>query len=219
MHIIVVGCGRVGSGLAVMLEEAGHTVAVVDKRADAFRRLAPGFGGKTIQGFGFDRGTLESAGIEEAGGFVAVTNGDNSNILAARIARETFGIERVIARIYDPRRAEIYQRLGIPTVATAAWTIDQVLRRLLPNEVGHDWIDPTGDVALVSRSLPVEWAGRKLSELNEPGKFWLTAVTRYGSAEVAGTNLVGQEDDVVHLVVAVSAVDDLNARLAMPGNA
>ncbi|HLF41756.1 MAG TPA: NAD-binding protein, partial [Acidimicrobiia bacterium] len=118
MHVVVVGCGRVGSELAGTLEKDGHSVAVVDKNGAAFRRLPPGFGGRVVTGFGFDRDHLIEAGINEAGAVAAVTNGDNSNILTARIARENFGIERVVARIYDPRRAVIYQRLGIPTVAT-----------------------------------------------------------------------------------------------------
>src|SRR5215210_1340847 len=137
VHVVVVGCGRVGSELAGTLEKSGHTVAVIDKDANAFRRLAPGYAGQRVVGFGFDRDNLVEAGIERAGAVAAVTNGDNSNILVARIARESFGIERVVARIYDPRRAAIYQRLGIPTVATVSWTTDQVLRRLLPGEHPH----------------------------------------------------------------------------------
>ena len=107
-------------------------MAVIDQDADAFRRLGPDFAGKTVTGVGFDRDTLLEAGIEQADAFAAVSSGDNSNILAARVARETFGVENVVARIYDPGRAEVYQRLGIPTVATVRWTADQVLRRLLP---------------------------------------------------------------------------------------
>jgi len=170
VHVVVIGCGRVGSELAGALESGGHTVAVVDKNDRAFRRLPAGFGGKTVVGFGFDRDHLEAAGITEAGAFASVTNGDNSNILCARIARETFGIERVVARIYDPRRALIYQRLGIPTVATVAWTTDQVLRRLLPGETRHDWVDATGRVGLVERQIPPKAIGQKLGKLNRPGR-------------------------------------------------
>lgn len=213
MHVIVVGCGRVGSELAGSLEKSGHTVAVIDKNPNAFRRLPAGFAGQKIVGFGFDRDHLEEAGINDAGGVVAVTNGDNSNILVARIARETFGIERVVARIYDPRRAVIYQRLGIPTVATVSWTTDQVLRRLLPGEQPHEWIDPSAKVCLVEWVLPTSWAGKKLSPLNEPGRFWLTAVTRLGTARIVTTDLVGQEGDVLHFVVDVGAIDALRERL------
>ena len=134
MHVVVIGCGRVGSELAGALEQTDHSVAVVDKNERAFRRLPKDFAGTKVVGFGFDRDHLEAAGIAKAEAFASVTSGDNSNILCARIARETYGIEHVVARIYDPRRALIYQRLGIPTVATVAWTTDQVLRRLLPAE-------------------------------------------------------------------------------------
>ena len=213
MHVVVVGCGRVGSELAGTLEKSGHTVAVIDKDSNAFRRLPAGYTGQQIMGFGFDRDNLVEAGIERAGAVAAVTNGDNSNILVARIARETFGIGRVVARIYDPRRAAIYQRLGIPTVATVSWTTDQVLRRLLPGEQPHDWIDPSAKVSLVERTLPASWGGKKLAGLNEPGRFLLAAVTRLGTAQVVGTKLVGQEGDVLHFIVDVTAIDALRERL------
>ncbi|MBM3670677.1 MAG: TrkA family potassium uptake protein [Actinobacteria bacterium] len=214
MHVVVVGCGRVGSELAGNLEKAGHTVAIIDKNATAFRRLSSSFTGQKVVGFGFDRDHLLEAGIERAGAVAAVTSGDNSNILAARIARENFGIEHVVARIYDPRRALIYQRLGIPTVATVQWTTDQVLRRLLPaDQQTHEWMDPSGKVCLAEFTIPATWCGKKLSALNEPERFWLTAVSRFGGAQVVGTNLVGQEDDVLHFVVDVSALDELRARL------
>src|SRR5918997_3134949 len=161
MHVVIVGCGRVGSGLARIIEEQGHSVAVLDKDPKSFRRLHEGFGGQQVVGVGFDRGRLEAAGIRDAVALAAVTNGDNSNILVARIARETFGIERVVARIYDPRRAVIYQRLGIPTVATVSWTTDQVMRRLLPGDQPHDWLDPSAKVCLVEHALPGAWGGKK----------------------------------------------------------
>ncbi|GIU86224.1 MAG: Trk system potassium uptake protein TrkA [Acidimicrobiia bacterium] len=218
MHVVVIGCGRVGSELAGALTLAGHSVAVVDKNGRAFRRLPPGFQGRTVVGFGFDRDDLAAAGIDEAGAFASVTNGDNSNILCARIARETYGIERVVARIYDPRRALIYQRLGIPTVATVAWTTDQVLRRLLPHETRHDWVDPTGRVGLVERPIPPAAVGRKLSRLNRPGRFWLTAVTRFGQAQVVTSDLVGQEGDVLVFVSALDAIDELQEHIERGGD-
>jgi len=214
VHVVVVGCGRVGSELAGTLEKGGHTVAVIDKRADAFRRLPSSFTGQRVVGFGFDREHLVEAGIERADAVAAVTSGDNSNILTARIARENFGIDRVVARIYDPRRALIYQRLGIPTVATVSWTTDQVLRRLVPTgEATNDWMDPSGKVCLVEFVIPAAWSGKKLSGLNEPGSFWLTAVTRFGAAQVVTTDVVGQEGDVLHFVADVDALDPLRARL------
>lgn len=213
MHVVVVGCGRVGSELAGALELGGHTVAVVDKRKEAFRRLPPGFGGKSIVGFGFDRDTLLEAQIDQAGALAAVTSGDNSNIMAARVARETFEIERVVARIYDPRRAAIYQRLGIPTVATVAWTTDQVLRRLLPGDHAASWTDSTGQVALVERDLPAVWAGRPLTQLEVPGRCKLVSLTRLGSARIFESDVVGQEGDILHLAVATAALGELQERL------
>jgi trk system potassium uptake protein TrkA len=126
MHIVIMGCGRVGAELTVQLAKAGHSVAIVDKRADAFDRLPPGFQAKQVVGLGFDRSVLDRAEIRRAGGFVAVSNGDNSNIVSARIAREHYHIPKVVARIYDPRRAEIYERLNIPTVASVRWSAQQI---------------------------------------------------------------------------------------------
>src|SRR5919202_6679119 len=165
MHIVIMGCGRVGSALAQTLEQQGHTVAVIDQDPTAFRRLGPGFGGRRVTGIGFDEDILREAGIEEAGAFAAVSSGDNSNIVAARLAREKFEVPVVVARIYDPRRAEIYQRLGIPTVATVKWTTDQVMRLLIPDQIASDWKDPTEGISLVTVALPAEWAGQKIEEL------------------------------------------------------
>ena len=170
MHVVVVGCGRVGSGLAGILEDGGHTVAVVDKAAKAFRRLPEGFSGKTVVGVGFDRDLLREAGIEQAGALAAVTNGDNSNIMVARTAREMFGIERVVARIYDPRRAAIYEKLGIPTIATVQWTTDRVLRRILPDAPATEWTDPSAAVVLVER--PVARAGPGVVSSTSTSTVW-----------------------------------------------
>jgi trk system potassium uptake protein TrkA len=215
VHVVVVGCGRVGSELAMSLERAGHSVAVIDKNADAFRKRLPDtFGGQKIVGFGFDRDHLIAADIEHAGAVAAVTSGDNSNILSARIARENFAIERVVARIYDPRRALIYQRLGIPTVATVSWTTDQVMRRLLPSgEAPHEWLDPSGKVCLVDYPIPTAWAGKKLAPMSEPGMFSLVAVTRLGTAQMSTPSAIGQDGDVLHFAADVSALDTLRERL------
>src|SRR6059058_4032540 len=143
------GCGCVGSTIAHSLEAAGHSVAVVDQNASAFRRLGADFRGRQVTGVGFDRDTLIEAGIEEADAFAAVSSGDNSNIISARVARETFGVAHVVARIYDPKRAAVYERLGIPTVATVPWTTDRFLRMLLPDGVAAAWRDPSGTVAIL----------------------------------------------------------------------
>src|SRR5512139_1436326 len=155
------GCGRVGSTLARSLEGRGNTVAVIDRNPDAFRRLRPGFNGTKVTGIGFDQDVLDRAGIEKADAFCAVSSGDNSNIIAARVARETFGIPQVVARIYDPGRAEVYQRLGITTVATVKWTADQVLRRLLPAGAEPDYRDPSGTIRLDQVPATEPWIGHR----------------------------------------------------------
>jgi trk system potassium uptake protein TrkA len=213
VHIVVVGCGRVGSSLALSLQEAGHTVAVVDKQPTAFKRLSEKFTGSTVVGIGFDRDRLTEAGIQEAGALAAVTNGDNSNIVVARVAKELFEVERVVARIYDPRRAAVYERLGVSTVATVAWTTDQALRRLVPGAAAADWTDPSARVHLMERVLPAAWAGKPLAALEESGRFRIAAVTRLGVAQVPNPDLVGQDGDVLHISVADDALDALQERL------
>ncbi len=212
MHVILVGCGRVGSGLARSLSAEGHSVAVIDREERAFRRLPAEFSGSRHIGLGFDRDILVAAGAERAGSLAAVTSGDNSNILAARIARETFGIEQVVARIYDPRRAAIFQRLGIATVATVTWTTDQIERRITGARTS-DWTDGTGSVRLVEQQLPAVWAGHRLDQLADPGRILIAAVSRSGTAQVGDGGLIGQEGDVVHLVVSTGAEADLEHRL------
>ena len=214
MRVIVVGCGRVGSELAVRLEREGHDVAIIDKNRNAFRRLPEDWGGHTVVGFGFDRDDLFQAGIEEASAVAAVTSGDNTNILTARIARETFEIPHVVARIYDPRRAVIYQRLGIPTVATVSWTVDQVVRRMLPEEAVTAWTDPTGEINMVEHLLPEAFCGRGYVELADGDRFRPVMVTRGGHARLVSGSLVGQEGDVVHFAVRTDAVPDLDKLLA-----
>ncbi len=213
MHIIVVGCGRVGSELALRLLGDGHTVAVLDKRRVAFRRLPEDFAGKTVVGFGFDQDDLKEAGAETAEALAAVTSGDNSNILTARIARETFEIPHVVARIYDPRRAVIYQRLGIPTVATVSWTVDQVARRLFPERSTTAWTDPTGEISMVEQTLPPAFAGRRLEALVSPDRFRPVILTRAGQARMAAPEMVGQEGDLLLFVARVGALGELEGRL------
>src|SRR4051812_31803460 len=161
------GCGRVGSTLALSLEERGHSVAVVDHNGESFRRLGPEFHGLTVTGEGFDRQVLSAAGIERADGFAAVSSGDNSNIISARVARGTFGVQRVVARIYDPKRAEVYERLGIPTVATVRWTADRMLRQLVQDQATELWRDPTSTVAIVEVPVHADWVGQPVHKLEE----------------------------------------------------
>ncbi|AXI79843.1 potassium channel family protein [Peterkaempfera bronchialis] len=214
MHIVIMGCGRVGSALARTLEKQGHSVAVVDQDPTAFRRLGSGFGGRRVTGVGFDQDTLKEAGIEEAGAFAAVSSGDNSNIIAARVARETFGVENVAARIYDPRRAEVYQRLGIPTVATVRWTADQMLRRLLPSGAEPLWQDPSGSVQLAEVPVSPAWVGHRLSELEAAADVRVAFVTRLGEGTLPGADSVLQEGDLVHVMMRISALQSVEAAFA-----
>jgi trk system potassium uptake protein TrkA len=209
VHVVIVGCGRVGSSLARNLVGEGHTVAIIDRKPAAFERLGADFSGQTLTGIGFDRDLLVEAGIERAEAVAAVTNGDNSNILVARVARETFGISRVVARIYDPQRAAVYQRLGIATVAPALWTTERVLRRLVPDAPAVEWVDPSARISLVERSFSAKWAGHRLSEV-ESSRVRVAAVSRLGSAILPTPDLVVQEGDVVYLIVETEAISHLD---------
>ncbi|WP_227466276.1 potassium channel family protein [Nocardioides dongkuii] len=195
------GCGRVGSTLARSLEDRNHTVSIIDSEPDAFRRLGPGFNGDKVTGIGFDQEVLEKAGIKRADAFAAVSSGDNSNIIAARVARETFGIQQVVARIYDPGRAEVYQRLGITTVATVKWTADQVLRRLLPVGAEPDYRDPSGTVRLDQVPMPERWVGQRTVVFQEQSMSRIAWIDRLGEGMLPSRESVIQEGDLVHLVM------------------
>ena len=195
------GCGWVGATLARTLGRTGHDVAVIDADPAAFRRLGTSFEGRTVTGIGFDRDTLLAAGIRDAYAFAAVSSGDNSNILAARVARETFGVEHVAARIYDPQRAMVYQRLGIPTVATVRWTADQMIQRLLPQGAVPELTDPSGKIVIAEVPLAEAWIGQRLSLLEEQTGARVAYVTRLGEGMLPGPEMVVQEGDLVHLAV------------------
>jgi trk system potassium uptake protein TrkA len=214
VHIVIMGCGRVGSTLAHILEAQGHSVAIIDQDREAFRKLRSGFKGKRVVGVGFDQDVLREAGIEEADGFAAVSSGDNSNVISARVVRESFGVERVVARIYDPRRAEVYQRLGIPTVATVRWTADQMLRRLLPEGSEPLWRDPTGAVVLAEVAYSQDWVGEKVNALEEAARARVAFVSRLGEAILPGPGTVIQEGDVVHVIAAESDLERIAAAFA-----
>ena len=205
------GCGRVGSTLAHILEAQQHNVSVVDRNEEAFRRLGSQFQGTRVTGIGFDRDTLIEAGIEEAEAFAAVSSGDNSNILAARVARETFGVENVVARIYDPGRAEVYQRLGIPTVATVRWTADQMLRRLLPHGAEPEWRDPSGTVRLAEVPVDPRWVGERVSTVETAANARVAFLTRFGEGVLPGADTVLQDGDVVHVVMRDKDADAVEA--------
>ena len=216
VHIVIMGCGRVGSSLARSLEKRGHTVAVIDIDVDSFRRLGPDFSGKTVKGVGFDREVLLEAGIEDADGFAAVSSGDNSNILSARVVRETFGVDTVVARIYDPGRAEVYERLGIPTVATVRWTADQVLRRLLPAGSEPHWRDPSGSVRLMEVHVDRSWVGRTVEQIEEATNARIPFIFRVGAGTVPKRNTVFQDGDLIYAAVVDARLADVEAILSRP---
>jgi trk system potassium uptake protein len=217
MHVVIGGCGRVGSELAGSLERLGHTVAIIDKNSKAFDRLKSDFGGKRLTGFVFDRDVLEEAGIKEAGAFASVTSGDNSNILSARVTKEHYRIPQVVARIYDPRRAQIYQRLGIQTVATVRWTTDQILRYLLPEEVPVELTIDNGEVVVTALQAPPETVGKKALDLDVAGRRRIVAISRFGVPRVPDTSLTVQDGDILHVSVVRGSVADLRSELARVG--
>ena len=213
VHIVIMGCGRVGSSLARSLEKRGHTVAVIDLEPDAFRRLGPDFSGKTVKGVGFDREVLLEAGINDADGFAAVSSGDNSNILSARVVRETFAVDNVVARIYDPGRAEVYERLGIPTVATVRWTSDQMLRRLLPAGSEPQWRDPSGSVRLMEVHVDRSWVGRTIEQIEAATAARIPFLFRLGAGMVPKSSTVFQDGDLVYAAVADAQLAEVEATL------
>jgi trk system potassium uptake protein len=201
VHVVIGGCGRVGSQLARELSDAGHTVAIIDKDRRAFRRLGDGFPGEALHGIVFDRTTLERAGIRRAQAYIAVTSGDNSNIVSARAAREHYEVRDVVARIYDPARASIYERFGITTIASAQWTVEEVRRALsstderVENDIG---VGPS-DVVLASFMVPDGTHGAPVDQLNVSGEVVVAAVSREGHTHVPATSELLEAGDIVHL--------------------
>jgi trk/ktr system potassium uptake protein len=214
VHIVIMGCGRVGSTLAHILEDRGNSVAIIDRDPEAFRKLRASFKGSRVTGVGFDRDVLIQAGIQEADAFAAVSSGDNSNIISARVARESFGIERVAARIYDPRRAEVYQRLGIPTVATVRWTADQMLRKLLPEGAEPLWRDPSGKIVLAEVAFSPRWLGEKIKTIEAAVGTRIAFLDRLGEALVPNPAMVLQEGDVLHVIAHEDELDRIAAVLS-----
>ena len=214
VHVVILGCGRVGSTLARSLTRRGHSVAVIDQLATAFDRLGDDFAGQTVTGVGFDRDTLMEAGIEKADAFAAVSSGDNSNILSARVARETFGVEHVVARIYDPRRAEVYERLGIPTVATVRWTADQIMRRLLPEGTAPEWTDQSGRIILAEMPIDDSWIGHRIGQLEEAAGVRVACIIRFGEGMLPESGTALQHGDTVHLLLMRSRLNDVERAIA-----
>jgi trk system potassium uptake protein len=220
VHIVIMGCGRVGSTVAQSLESRGHSVSIIDQNPDAFRRLGPDFAGLTVTGMGFDRAVLVEAGVERADAFAAVSSGDNSNIISARLARETFGVNRVVARIYDQKRAEVYERLGIPTVATVRWTADRMVRHLVPEGAAELWRDPTSMVAIVEVPLNSGWVSLPLRALEEATGARVAYLMRFGVGTLPTASTVIQDGDQVYMLVTDDMIGPVSAISgAAPANA
>ncbi|HEY0531494.1 MAG TPA: TrkA family potassium uptake protein [Actinoplanes sp.] len=209
MHVVIMGCGRLGSTLAQKLDGRGHSVAVIDQNADAFRRLPTEFSGTTVTGIGFDRDVLRAAGIERADAFAAVSSGDNSNIISARLARETYGVSRVVARIYDARRALVYERLGIPTVATIRWAADRMMRQLVPEGTVEVFRDPTSVISIVEVPLHSDWVGKTLKSLEERTGARVAYLMRFGMGMLGTPSTTIQDGDQVYMLVTDDTVADV----------
>jgi trk system potassium uptake protein len=216
VYVVIMGCGRVGSSLAAGLERLGHDVAVIDKDAQAFRRLSAEFKGRQVVGQGFHRDVLVEAGVERAQAFAAVSSGDNSNIISARVVRESFGIELVVARIYDAKRAAVYERLGIPTVATVPWSTDRLMRMLLPDGVASAWREPTGTVAILPLPVHIDWVGRPITELEAATGARVAFIVRFGTGVLPRPDTAVQAEDTVYVAAVSGTVGDVTAAAAAP---
>jgi trk system potassium uptake protein len=216
VHVVIMGCGRVGASLAAALERLGHEVAVIDKNQEAFRCLGSDFHGRQVVGVGFDRQVLVDAGIEQAGAFAAVSSGDNSNIIAARVARETFGVQRVVARIYDPKRAEVYERLGIPTVATVPWTSARLMKAVLGETTAEVWRDPSGAVALVAVTPHEGWIGSSVGDFEAATGSRAALLTRFGAGQLAVPSLLLQAGDTLHVLATEDRAHTLHDLAGRP---
>ena len=214
MRVVIMGCGRVGILLTQELVAAGHQVAVIDRDGRAFDRLPPGFEAKRVVGLGFDRGVLEEAGIREADAFIAVSSGDNSNIVSARVAREHYKVEKVIARIYDPMRARIYERLNIPTIATTRWGVQQMLLMLAhPREEMEEAL-AAGNLYRFRVQVPAHLVGKPVDRLSIEGKVLVAGVERGASGFIPVPSSTFQEGDVANVVIHKDAIADFDALLA-----
>ncbi|MBN0974090.1 MULTISPECIES: TrkA family potassium uptake protein [unclassified Gordonia (in: high G+C Gram-positive bacteria)] len=215
MQVVIMGCGRVGSALAMSMQKRGHDVAIIDRDPSAFVRLSPDFAGRTITGVGFDREILVKAGIEHADAFAAVSSGDNSNIISARVARETFDVERVVARIYDAKRAEVYERLGIPTVATVPWTTERFVSAL-GETTTMEWRDPSGSLAVAQIDVDDSWIGISVGKFQEQTGARVAFLSRVGRPVLPEAKTVLQQDDVVYGAVMLDNLKNARGVAARP---
>lgn len=213
MYIVIMGCGRVGSRLAKVLTLERHEVAIIDKDPTAFKRLGEAFKGKAIEGFGFDRDVLEKAGIEQADAFIAVTNGDNHNIVGALVAKNKFRVPKVVARIYDPAREKLYQHLGIQTISSTAWAANKIKNLICHVELIRHFSFGNGEVEVVEGEISPQLAGRSINDLNIPGEIAVIAIVRFGRAFIPTSGVTFQEKDGIQVAVESSSLPKLKKML------
>ena len=207
MKVIIVGCGRVGAHTAAALAREGHDVAVVDHSEDAFRLLPAAFEGRTLRGVAFERTVLEEAGIAEADALVAVTSGDNTNIVVARIAKDVYRVPDVVARIYDPRRADIYRRYGIQTFAPTAWSAGKIVEFIVSPNLEREESFGNGEVQMLAAWVPEHLVGKPINDLRVPGEIRVALIVRMGRGLIPVSGTCFEVDDQVHVVVHQSAVE------------
>ena len=217
MKIIVMGCGRVGLQVSQMLADQGHEVTVIDHDANAIAKLGPDFRGKVVRGIGFDRAVLKEAQVESAEAFVAASSSDNANIIAARIARNIFHVPRVVARLYDPLRAEIYQRLGLITISTTTWGAERICEVVTHADLDVAYTFGRGEVSMVVMEAPPQLAGRSVHHLSVPGEIVVVSITRDGQALIPLQGSEFQEDDRIYLAVIPSAMERLEQMVGLVG--
>jgi len=213
MHIVIMGCGRVGSRLAKVLTMEGHDVAIIDKDPTAFKRLGKTFKGQAIEGVGFDRDVLKKAGIERADAFIAVTNGDNHNIVGALVAKNKFRVPKVVARIYNPAREKLYQHLGIQTLSSTAWAANKIKDLICHVELVRHFSFGNGEVEVVEGEILPQLAGRSVNDLDIPGEIKVIAIVRFGRAFIPTSGTIFQEKDGIQIAVETSALAKLKKML------
>jgi trk system potassium uptake protein TrkA len=215
MKIIVMGCGRVGSQVSQLLVSHGHEVTVIDHDTNAPARLGPDFRGRIVRGLGFDRNVLLEAGVETAEGFVAASSSDNANIVAARIARNIFRVPRVVARLYDPVRAEIYQRLGLTTISSTAWGAERIVEVVTHADLDVLHVFRDGGTTMVRVDAPARLNGHRVAQMNIPGEVLVTAITRNDQTFIPVSGTEFQEGDIIFLAVIPSAMVRLEELLGI----
>lgn len=217
MNVIIMGCGRVGEQVSRLLADEGHLVTVIDHAATALERLGPDFKGRRVRGIGFDRDVLVEAGISQADAFAATSSSDNANIVAARIARNVFQVPKVIARLYDPRRAEIYRRLGLITISSTTWGAERIRELLTHSALDAVHTFGRGEVSVINIETPSHWIGRAVKHVSIPGEAHVVAITRNGQAFIPVSGTEFQKGDAIHLAVLASAMAHVETLLGMEG--